>query len=778
MPSPLLRMAALAAGLPVLLGAAAGTALAAPASATGPSAGHTGPAAARWGEPPTPAMLTLINGDRLLTGPAGDGRRSSVVLRAPGSGLAGSLVTLGSGGRKLVIPWAALPYVGKSLDPRLFEVGALQRAERDGRLPVTIRYKVHPPALPGVTVTSRATSSEQGYLTASSARVFGAALARQMARDHARGSYGTDGLFAGGVSVSLPGTAPVPARPRFPLHTLTVKATNPAGTPDTGDSVLVFNVHNEAVFGAAGFGQLNIFYHGTAKYSAPSGTYWAVGLFGSTFNHGRSVSVRVDVLPQFTVAGDTTVRMSARAATSRVTMVTPRPAVTQARGLDIVRSGRGSVNGFGVDDLGRGDRLWVNPISRRPSDGTLQVFTSGQLTSPPGRGVPYAYALDFVDPPGIIPPQHFVARSASLATLDERYHQDVPSLGGWSIFGGTAQQLKHSLPSSLIFPLRLPGRQIQYVSARPAMLWQRSYFEFAGPLVGGLLAGPLAGGQTDPLRLLHAGQHLTEDWSGYPLHAAPNAIPPGSGLFPVVPSAVRAGNKLILDITPFTDNQRGHLGTGFMSGLFGRVGKITGSWAVFQDGVKLAGGDAVRDAEGRPDLALEGAVKPGPSVIKFVLTASRTGKRYRLSTSSTDVWTWRSRPEPKAVVPAPWLCGITPQGRAVRRCAVQQMLTLRYQVAGLSLAGAAPAGRQVLDLTAGHLQLAARSRITRAGVRVSVNGGRTWQRAAVRQAGPGRFRALFTAPRAHEVTLQVTARDATGATITETIRGAYRTASA
>ncbi|HET7012691.1 MAG TPA: hypothetical protein VFI65_02200 [Streptosporangiaceae bacterium] len=772
MPSTLLRRATLAAALPILLGTAtAGTALARPTTAT-----RVDPAAPRAGAPPktaAPSALTLVNGDRLLTGSDANGRRSTVVLNAPGSGLSSSLVTLRSGSKELVIPWAALPYVGRSLDPRLFEVGALQRAEREGRLPITIRYAGHRPALPGITVTSQALGLEQGYLTASSARAFGAALARQMISDHSRGSYGTDGLFAGGVSISLPGPAPAHARPNFKMHTLTVNATNLAGKPDTGDTVLVFNVHNADVFGA-GFGDLSVFDHGTAKFSAPSGTYWAVSLFNSTFNHGRSVSVHMDVLPQFTIAGDTTVRMRARAATSEITMVTPRPAIAQSRELDIIRSGRGAVNGFGVDDLGRGDQFWVSPVSQRPSDGTLQAFTSGQLSSPPSRGIPYFYALNFANPRGIISPQHFVARPADLATLSERYYQDVPSLGGWTIFGGTALQLRHTIPSSSVYPLRLPGRQVQYLSARPAMLWQRTYYEFAGPQVNGFLAGPLAGGQNAPYRLVHAGQHRTENWNRYPLHTATNAIAPGSGLFPVVPSAVRAGNNLLLDITPFGDNEPGHIGSGFMNGLFGRVGKITGSWAVFQDGVKLAGGDAVKDAEGAANLALEGAVKSRPSLIRFVLTASRTGKRYRLSTWSRDVWTWRSQPEPHAVVPAPWLCGITPSHRAVRRCAVQQMLTLNYWVGGLSLAGTAPAGRQVLDLTVGHLQQAAQSRVIRAGLRFSVNGGRTWQRASIRSAGAGRFRAQFTVPRSSEVTLQVTARDATGATITETIRSAYR----
>lgn len=416
MPFPLLRraklVAELAAALPVLLGAAtAGTALARPATAP-----RLNPVSSRAGASPPTAPLTLLNGDRLLTGSDGEGNRSSVVLKAPGSGLSGSLTTLRSGSQELVIPWAALPYLGRGLDPRLFEVGALQRAERDGRLPITIRYQGQVPALPGVKVTGRAAGLEQGYLTASSARAFGAALARQVISGHSRSGRGTGGLFSGGLTISLAGAAPVSARPNFRTHTLTVKATDQAGNPDTGDVVFVQNVHNADVFGATG-DEGNVFDHGTAKYSVPSGTYWAVALFIAPLNHGRSAAVRMDVLPQFTVAGDTTVSMRARAATSKVTMTTPRPAIIQDRALDIIRSAHGAVEGVGQDVAGTDNQLWVNSVRHRPSDGTLQAYTSGVLTSRPGRGIPYFYALDFAAPRGTVPPQHFVARPADLATL-------------------------------------------------------------------------------------------------------------------------------------------------------------------------------------------------------------------------------------------------------------------------------------------------------------------------------------------------------------------------
>ena len=91
---------------------------------------------------------------------------------------------------------------------------------------------------------------------------------------------------------------------RFPMHTLTVTATNLSGKPDTGDIIDVFNVNNLAAFGLGGEGE-NDFYQGSAKFSLPAGTYWAIG----TFFTGSAQ--RLDVIPQFTVKQDTTLHVSA-----------------------------------------------------------------------------------------------------------------------------------------------------------------------------------------------------------------------------------------------------------------------------------------------------------------------------------------------------------------------------------------------------------------------------------------------------------------------------------
>lgn len=106
---------------------------------------------------------------------------------------------------------------------------------------------------------------------------------------------------------------------------------------------------------------------------------------------------------------------------------------------------------------------------------------------------------------------------------------------------------------------------------------------------------------------------------------------------------------------------------------------------------------------------------------------------------------------------------------------MQPLLTLGYQVARLAPDGTAPPGRQMLSIQAGHLQLAAQPRITRISVAVSFNSGRTWQAATTTRTSAKTFRAVFTASQRAAVTLRVTAADAAGGSLTETIDDGYRT---
>jgi len=772
MPHPLLSAAASAA----LLASLATAAGVPPAQG---SAGQHGSARAAARATPTAtaspmaatAPLTLINGDRVLVSSGPGGTRAAGVLRGAGGSPATSLMTLRLGTRVFLVPWAALPYFGRGLDPGLFELSALRHAERGGRLPVQISYRGHLPALPGITVTRSADGTAAGYLTAASATVFGAALARQMVADHSSGTYGTGGLFANGVSLRLPGAPPAPAQPAFPMHTLTVTGTTVAGRPDTGDMVLVGEV---ADANAPGTGW-SFFYHGTAKLSVAAGTYWAVALFPQV-SRGQLTALREDVLPQFAVARNTTVHTRALAASSKVTMTTPRPAIPQRTRLTLVRTAphapadgqSAKVSAVGWDTPGI--PLWVSPVSRRPSYGTLRAFTSAQLTSPPGQKVPYGYTLDFAGPPGTIPSQDFVVHAADLATISERHVQDVRSAAGWDTVGGTPYEIRIGLSAARVLPVRLPARLVEYVSARPPMLWRTEYLEYR--TVGD---GQTPGGQTSTFRLLHAGQHLTEYWNAYPLHPGTNVSFPGTRAtfvgYPVHPSAARAGNTLSLDLTPFSDNQPGHLGDGFDVPYPGKASQVSGRYTLYQNGTKIAAGNA---ATATGDVQVSATLSTRPSLVTFVLTASRASPQYQLSATSRDVWTWHSRPQPGATVPAPWACNFA--GPPDRHCAVQPMITLNYTVAGLSLYGTTWPGHQAIAITAGHIQLAPQAAITRTRVLASFDGGRTWHPAKV-MGSRGSYTAIFTAPAGANVSLRTSASDAAGSSITETIRDAYRTSS-
>jgi hypothetical protein len=549
---------------------------------------------------------------------------------------------------------------------------------------------------------------------------------------------------------------------------LTVKGTNLAGQPDTGDMLLVGNVDNVSAPGA-GFG---FFRNGTAKFRVPPGTYWAVAAFAQT-SGTKMGGLRLDLLPQFKVAGNTTVQAKATAATEKVTMSTPRPSAVKSLSLTFVRgaphagTASSKVNSLLEGESGAG--LWVNPVSTPPSHGTLRVFTSAQLTSPAGQAVPYAYTLNFANPPGTVPAQHFVARPAGLATVPERYVQDQRSVAAWQTYDATRYQAETSFVGSLVLPLRLPARQVQYISASPPMFTQSFYSEYRT-----ISTGETPGGQTDAFRLRHPGQQPAQVWGAYPLHPGTNVSPPHTGPFVVRSSAARSGNMLNLDVTPFTDNQPGHAGAGLAVPFPGKHNDVSGRYAVYQNGTKVAGGNAVRATGGFGDVQVSAALAAKPALIKFVLGVSRASAPYRLSATSNDVWTWHSRPDPGAHIPAPWLCNFA--AVASRHCAVQPMVTLGYSVAGLGQDGATKPGHQAITLTAGHIQLAPRIPVTKAGVQVSVNGGKTWKQAQVASLGGGRFRATFTAPASAQVSLRSTARDSAGNGLTETILGAYQTA--
>jgi hypothetical protein len=199
--------------------------------------------------------------------------------------------------------------------------------------------------------------------------------------------------------------------------------------------------------------------------------------------------------------------------------------------------------------------------------------------------------------------------------------------------------------------------------------------------------------------------------------------------------------------------------------------RLAGSYQVDQDGKKVAGGNAVTQSSQTGQFYAQVPLAGRPATLRFTLDVSRTSRFFPLSTATKTAWTWHTAPARPETLPAGWTCA--PFTRT-RDCAVQPMMTLRYRVARLALDGAAPPGRQVLHVRAGHLQAVRAAPVTGASVSASFDGGKTWHRARVTGQGGG-YAAVFTAPPGALVTLRTSAADAAGGTVTETITSAYRT---
>lgn len=682
----------------------------------------------------------------------GAGTRSVAVAPASGQGLAAGSMGLSLGGHHYVIPTAAVPYLDHGLDWTLFDVSALARAEKVGRLPVRISYGARLRALPGVTITRSGGGLASGYLTTSSARVFGAALIRQFRADRRNGSYGRDGMFAGGQSVALAGTAAVAARPDLPMHVLTMTATNISGRPDNGDVVFVINEDNSTLFGDP-IETENDFYKGSTRFSVPAGNYFALGMF-----FDPSGATRLVVLPHVSVpsTGSTTVPMAESLASSKVTFATSLPArVTDVQATLLTQPATGPESEFTFDN--GNFPLYLSPTTLAPPVGHLYAGVNALLHSPSTAPSPYQYDLVYQDASGVIPAQHYTVSASSLATLHDRFFQAGRAQGGYFRIGFYPWEGGYF---TTIYPQALPYQRTVYVTGDPAALWAAQYFQSYATLAGGQAAAPeqYAAGQTVPV-----------DWNAGPLHAGVDVNLTGANAaFPTVPSASRSGNTMALIVTPFSDSEPGHLGSGFQPGIFGSTGKITGSYEIDQNGKKIAGGNAVKAARGGTALYAQARLSAKPSVIKFAVSASRTGRAYGLATSSRTVWTWPSARQAGAVLPAGWICPVT------KTCVVQPMMTLGYSVPGLGLDESAPPGRQVLDFSATHLQLAPAAAVKDATVQVSQDGGKTWRLVAMTGCGPGKFRAVFSDQEAGTVALRVTATDSAGSQIKETILSAYK----
>lgn len=748
----LLTSAALTAGLAVAVAAGAiATTTARPAGAAAATTAAT--TTTRVGRP-----VFLVTGELITPGGAG---ASEVSLMTGGpawdAGLAAPLQALSLGGQTYVVPLTAEPYLGGSLDPRLFQISALGKAEAGGRLPVRVRYSGAAPAPPGVTITSFGGGVAQGYLTAAGARTFGTALARQFAADHTTGRFSRNRLLQGGVSIALAG-APAAARqaaaPADTTHTLTVRGTNLAGQPDTGDIAMIVDADNSSLIRD----DRAVFRNGIATFTVPAGHFLVFGLF-TTFRGGQPFGVRLDILPEVTVTKNTTVQTTAAAANSKLQFLTARPATVYSEQFELdLLTGKAphgccslGMTFYSIPGQGSGP-IWVSPMPVAPKAGTLTQITTAQLNSPPkAPRTPYQYDVTYQSPE-VVPAQRFAVNQATLATENSRFYSAIPQTG----YMANISAFSHQLGSLAILPrTQYPLHLTMYLTAHPRLTWDTDYILWGRAL-------DFVGGQISRDQVFIPGQRLTLNWGAYPLHpAAATKVNQVSGAFPIAPSASRTGDVLGLQVGTFGDNTPGHTPFAINAPFH-----ATASYQLDQNGTKIAGGPLAH-FHGYATIAAK--LSPTRSLIKFVLNAAQPATLSPLSTASQTTWTWWSTHESSTTLPPGWVCTV---GRT-RSCAVQPLLTLRYGIVGMGINGSASPSEQVLRLSVGHLQLAKASPITSVAVSASFDGGKTWHPTRVTGSGTS-YAAVFNAPAGAMVTLKTTATDAAGGSVTQTITNAYR----
>lgn len=666
------------------------------------------------------------------------------------AGAGRSLISLTLGGKAYVLPAAAVPHLGRGLDLSLFDVQALRKAESNGRIPVDVSYRgSSAPALPGVTMTG----SHTGYLTGASAKVFGSALAARFATDRGKSS----GLFDDATRMSLTG-APTGrrAQPRFPMKTLTFTGTDAAGAPDEGSPVVVFNLDDSDRFGS-GPEAVSWFYRGQAKFSVPTGRYAALSLFFSLTPAGEVTGVRVVTRQEFDVAADQTIPLAATEASSKVTMVTPRPAEPQEGGFALHRTGLAGPSLYVDVSVPAGAPIWVAPTTSAVRTGTLDSYPYRRLTSPQSAKTRYEYALQY-PASGRIPRQVYVAGPHNLAVIDASYYAEMDTVGVRQR-GGIYKFEWDSLIFRGSHPMAFPVRQEEYVSTEGAPIWFGGMAKYTRD-IGGFQAW--YGGQYYDSVQYQAGKRYSEGWNAFPLHPAGETKVASDPDLVTVPPAVRSGDTDRINFQAFTDQQPGHHGMG----IYGdRDDTVAGSYLVEQDGKTIAEGSA---EYGIPDVELS----PQPSTVRVVFDALREGPKYRLSTRSRTEWTWRTEHQTRTL-PAGFTCPVSRGEPPSRNCAAEPLLLVNTAIRDLSLRGTVRPGSQAVDLTVSHVQTAAASKVTGAKLEFSTDDGKTWKTAGVRPLGGGKFRAMYGIAKPGLVTLRVTATDLAGGRVVETLTRAY-----
>ncbi|CAG6398443.1 hypothetical protein NMG29_05755 [Streptomyces cocklensis] len=696
-----------------------------PATAATTTAPHVRAIAA-----PVAKTVTLVTGQRVRVDM--EGQRVTAYRVLPGQDTGGALLSFGVGdGDRYTLPADAMPEIGGRLDLSLFDVTALARQTAgDGRIPVTLDFAAGatPTAPPGVRLTSVDGSTATGYLTPASAAAFAGAV---------RGRTLPEALG----SVRLSGAPGAAAHPDFPLHTLQINATGLAGAPaDTPMGSIVLNTDDVSRFGTAvpvdgGEGNVQV----------PAGHYAIYTVFLDHDAKGSAVAYR-EVAQNATVAdgaGTTTVAADESAADKRVTVTTPRPATADLLKLTWFRKGPTGIVSFDSVQIGdpSTEAVYVNSQPAAPGGSRYVVQWGG--SAPDGGAYRYDLAFGSDDVPA---DESFAARADRLATVEQHFSADpaggdfpgafyVLPVSDWTRAVEAAGQAVLAPP---VDPGRtsIPGNRTEYLGTADGGSWLFSELT------------PQLGTFESDITSLAAGTTRRIDWGHGPLAPALGAHRDQQ----LRDCTACAGDGLFSLYLPTGDSEPDHIGS-----------TATGThFTLYQNGAKV-----VDEAD------VVGAQVPaaaGPTTYRAVYDTDLTATGATQSTRTHTDLTFRDtgRADPDLALPADVPCPET-------GCRIMPALTLAYRLDS-DQSNTSALADQTMDLTVGHLSYdghGSLAAITSAAVSVSFDGGATWQAATLTGTGGGTYHASWRNTGTTAPVLKVTATDAAGGSLAQTVTDAY-----
>jgi len=691
--------------------------------------------------------VTLVTGDSVRVSKDAKGRTIVQGLPATRSGAGAAFQTVSTPKHTYVIPASARPYLGRFLDPALFDVTALTAA--GARIPVRLTFSgTAVPTVPGVTVTSSSAGTASGYLTAASARRFGAALAAQYKTD-ARAHFPVRATLFGATKVLAGVSVPPVVTPRFPMRTLIIKVLGSDGAPVPFGFVSVYNTDSFAKF-------LNFAFvvDGEARVSVPLGTYGFDTAVDKVNAAGDLVGFGVVTKSDYVVsAQNQVVTIDGRAATSRLSVRTPRSADQQVEEFDIARLDTAATGEFssGYAMLGPGV-IDVAPAAA-PVSGTLTSGASWVLTGSPRSGTPYAYSLHFDGAQGIPAKQAYSVNTPGLSTFKSRIYVDVaPRSGALLTYPMTPDS---SFGGGWSIPVQLPSNLLTYVNAIPGALWFTTVFGSPDPFTD-----PFAGVIDDAPRLAPARTTLSADWGRGPvLPNVPVETKGSAASFGFDCPTCRTADQLQVALDLATDSTPGHVYE-----TFGRLdGTPVARLRSYRNGALVSDDSdtgfaqvAVPAASGtyrildevdrRPSLALQSLTTR--TDITFVSAAGRGGS-----------------------LPSTWTCSLG------TGCTVLPLLKTSVSLP-TNLVGSVPLGASSIKLVVSHIQGAPRTAISSGVVEVRRTGS-GWTKLPITSLGAGTFRATLkttTKDAGATFDLRVTGTDRAGGRIVQTSTSAFAVA--